>query len=233
MYDIVDNHDIVYLVSIMVKLSAIITLQCLLVVQVAAQSTYSRRVSVPLVKISPRCGYSMEATPWANIPFDSIGWFFRATYEIDPGASKNQIFKNADTPLINVLCNDIIAGRIMAYGAETDSFTSKLSYNEISAIYSQVLPRPTEIYRFRIIESVLCSKYSNRQYRNILGIAPEKQDKSGTWIPLFWIYYPSSRSVLARHIINKNRTPTWQGIFENRDFSAHLLFTIDSLQCSN
>jgi hypothetical protein len=54
----------------------------------------------------------------------------------------------------------------------------------------------------------------------ILGVAPVVSDGAGktTEQPLFWIYYPDSRSYLAEHpVMGANG---WYDILENQAFTA-------------
>lgn len=95
---------------------------------------------------------------------------------------------------------------------------------------------PDSIYRFRIKEEWVFDKESSRMFVRILGIAPIKRltRSDGTdlipgqpeYAPLFWIYYPDSRPLLAKYEAfngkNYGARMTWEELFENRMFSSYV-----------
>jgi len=95
-------------------------------------------------------------------------------------------------------------------------------------------------YKFQIKEEVIFDKESSRLFWRILGIAPVKKliTSSGVQIgeqavPLFWIYYPDLRPVLAKFEIsnakNYGQRQTWEELFESRMFSGRIIkSTIDN-----
>jgi len=95
-------------------------------------------------------------------------------------------------------------------------------------------------YKFQIKEEVIFDKESSRLFWRILGIAPVQKlmTSSGIQIgeqavPLFWIYYPDLRPVLAKYEIfngkNYGQRQTWEELFESRMFSGRIIkSTIDN-----
>jgi gliding motility associated protien GldN len=102
---------------------------------------------------------------------------------------------------------------------------------------------PDSIYRFRIKEEWVFDKESSRMFVRILGIAPMKRltlsngmdldPANPQHVPMFWIYYPDSRPLLAKYEAfngkNYGARMTWEELFENRMFSSYVTkSTIDN-----
>ncbi len=95
---------------------------------------------------------------------------------------------------------------------------------------------PDSIYRFRIKEEWVFDKESSRMHVRILGIAPIKrltrsdgsdlEPGNPIYAPMFWIYYPDSRPILAKYEAfngkNYGARMTWEELFENRMFSSYV-----------
>jgi gliding motility associated protien GldN len=96
------------------------------------------------------------------------------------------------------------------------------------------LLNPDEIVKFRIKEEWVFDREASRMFVRILGIAPCKTMMSldgereiGT-APLFWIYYPDVRSVLAKYEVYNPKNMgmsrmTWEELFEARMFSSYVI----------
>lgn len=94
---------------------------------------------------------------------------------------------------------------------------------------------PDDIVKFRIKEEWVFDREASRMFVRILGIAPCKtvkaQDGSDREIgtsPLFWIYYPDVRGVLARYEVYNPKNMgmsrmTWEELFEARMFSSYII----------
>ncbi|MEO6133032.1 MAG: gliding motility protein GldN, partial [Saprospiraceae bacterium] len=74
-------------------------------------------------------------------------------------------------------------------------------------------------------------KEASRMKVRILGIAPIKDevDANGNFkyaLPIFWVYYPEAREVLARYQTfneqNDAAPGTWYDLFEERRFSSYI-----------
>ncbi|MEY4115209.1 MAG: gliding motility protein GldN [Bacteroidota bacterium] len=97
---------------------------------------------------------------------------------------------------------------------------------------------PEDIIKYRIKEEWVFDKESSRMYVRILGIAPMKTylDESGNLLgesPLFWIYYPDIRPVLAKYDVYNTKNfggkMSWEELFESRFFDSKIVkSTIDN-----
>ena len=92
---------------------------------------------------------------------------------------------------------------------------------------------PDDITKFRIKEEWVFDKESSRMYARILGIAPIKDavdQVTGKVLgetPIFWVYYPDLRPVLARYEVyngkNFGARMSWEELFESRFFSSYIV----------
>lgn len=88
-----------------------------------------------------------------------------------------------------------------------------------------------DIKRFRVKEVWFFDKESSTLQVRVLGIAPIKEvkDDKGNFRfeqPMFWAYYPTLRTTLARHEsfnpLNDAQRMTWEDVFEMRLFSSYI-----------
>ena len=90
---------------------------------------------------------------------------------------------------------------------------------------------PDVIQKYWVKEDIIFDKESSRLHFRILGIAPLKTirlpDSTYTVTPLFWIYYPDIRPVLAKYQAynskNYGARMSWEEIFESRMFSSRVV----------
>ncbi len=96
---------------------------------------------------------------------------------------------------------------------------------------------PDVIQKYWVKEDIIFDKESSRLHFRILGIAPLKTvrlpDSSYTVTPLFWVYYPDLRPVLAKYQAyngkNYGARMSWEEIFESRMFASRVVkSTIDN-----
>ena len=96
---------------------------------------------------------------------------------------------------------------------------------------------PDAVQKYWVKEDIIFDKESSRLHFRILGIAPLKTirlpDSTYTVTPLFWIYYPDIRPVLAKYQAyngkNYGARMSWEEIFEDRMFSYRIVkSTIDN-----
>lgn len=89
-----------------------------------------------------------------------------------------------------------------------------------------------DIKSFRIKELWFFDKQTSTLKSRILGIAPIKDeyDDAGNFkyaLPLFWVYYPETRKVLAREKVfndqNDAAPGTWADLFDSRFFSSYII----------
>ncbi len=89
------------------------------------------------------------------------------------------------------------------------------------------------IQTYQIKEEVIFDKESSRLHFRILGICPMLTRISETTgevkgqLPLFWLYYPDTRSLLAKFEAYNPRNyatrMSWEEIFESRYFTSHIV----------
>ena len=91
---------------------------------------------------------------------------------------------------------------------------------------------PNKIQKFWVKEDVVFDKESSRLYTRILGIAPmqtiENPDGSFRAVtPLFWVYYPDLRPLLAKFEAyngkNYGARMSWEELFESRMFASRII----------
>ena len=91
---------------------------------------------------------------------------------------------------------------------------------------------PSEIEKYWVKEEVVFDKESSRLHVRILGIAPLKTIKNvdGSFravTPLFWVYYPDMRPLLARFEAyngkNFGARMSWEELFESRMFASRII----------
>lgn len=89
-----------------------------------------------------------------------------------------------------------------------------------------------EVEKYWVKEEVVFDKESSRLHVRILGIAPLKTIKNtdGSFravTPLFWVYYPDMRPLLARYEAyngkNFGARMSWEELFESRMFASRII----------
>lgn len=156
--------------------------------------------------------------------------------------------------LITVLMDALREGSITAYDATTptDEFLVPLTYHELMRRLERVdtlrMQRPTPPYewfdtiiaqrfnpmdvrRFRIKEDWFFDKQRSVMEVRILGLCPVRDnfDERGEFRghePLFWIYFPEARNVLARaQVFNSHNSAqrlTFDDVFLKRIFASYI-----------
>lgn len=162
---------------------------------------------------------------------------------------------NGDQRFFAILLRAIEKEGITAFAAEDDRFTTPLSMDEINAslkgtldtqlvqnvdnpnmydtavVYNTKLaPQPDSIYTFRLKEQYIFDSKTSRMYCRIIGIAPVASIQIKDKIikrPLFWVYYPDLRPILARNEVynpkNFSSRITWEELFESKFFNAYII----------
>lgn len=97
---------------------------------------------------------------------------------------------------------------------------------------------PDMVERYEIKEEWVFDKESSRMHVRILGIAPLKTilNPDGSYrasTPIFWVYYPDMRPMLAKYEAyngkNFGARMSWEELFESRMFSSRIIkSTIDN-----
>jgi gliding motility associated protien GldN len=91
---------------------------------------------------------------------------------------------------------------------------------------------PDQVERYWIKEDVVFDKESSRMYTRILGIAPLQTilNDDGSFravTPIFWVYYPDLRPMLAKFDVYNGRNfgakMSWEELFESRMFASRII----------
>jgi len=91
---------------------------------------------------------------------------------------------------------------------------------------------PEDVRQFRLKEVWFFDEETSAMDVRILGIAPiqDRYDDNGNFLnsgPMFWVYYPDIRPVLAQHACynptNDLNTMSWEDVFEARHFSSYII----------
>ncbi|MGE7777926.1 gliding motility protein GldN [Chitinophaga sp. NPDC101104] len=172
-----------------------------------------------------------------NLPFQ---------YNVEDETGVNQL-------LINILLAAIKNKEVEAFSPIDDRFSTLMNYDEIMTKLSgeertvrSIDPvtgeeknvtirdefNPETIKQYKIKEVWVFDQEASALKVRILGIAPmvSRINDDGTvraTIPLFWLYYPDLRPVLAKYdVYNQNNdasTMTWEDLFEMRFFSSFVV----------
>ena len=102
---------------------------------------------------------------------------------------------------------------------------------DTTVIYNTKLaPNPDSIYTFRLKEQYIFDSKTSRMYCRIIGIAPVASIQIRDKVikrPLFWVYYPDLRPILARNEVynpkNFSSRITWEELFESKFFNGYII----------
>lgn len=171
-----------------------------------------------------------------NLPFQ---------YNVEDENGTSQLF-------INILLDAIKSKQVEAFSAIDDRFTTPIAYEEIQNKLSgeektirsidpvtgeekMVTTRdefdPRTVVQYKIKEIWVFDKEASQLKVRILGIAPmvSRMNEDGSFraaIPLFWVYYPDMRPILAKYdVYNQNNdaaTMSWEDLFEMRFFTSYV-----------
>jgi len=189
--------------------------------------------------------------PYDPIREADIFWEKRIWRIIDVREKMNLPFAYPEEPFFSILMNAAIEGEITAYGTEDDKFSYPLESDEVASMgatvdtiitfdpetYEEQIQvvrndlNPEDVKQFRMKEVWFFDEESSRLNVRILGIAPliDKFDENGNYtftLPLFWVYYPECREILARYQVfnqgNDASPLSWEDLMEMRYFSSYI-----------
>jgi len=189
--------------------------------------------------------------PYDPIREADIFWEKRIWRIIDVREKMNLPFAYPAEPFFSILMNAAMEGEITAYGTEDDKFSYPLEPEEVASMgatvdtiitfdpetYEEQIQvvrndlNPEDIKQFRMKEIWFFDEESSRLDVRILGIAPlrDEYDEQGNYkytIPLFWVYYPDCREILARYQVfndgNDASPLSWEDLMEMRYFSSYI-----------
>ncbi len=150
-----------------------------------------------------------------------------------------------------IIIDGLKEGEITAYDiSATDEFLAPITYNEVIARQTdsvhRVLSRPyppydeydtviytafdpTRVMQLRVKEDWYFDKQRSQMMVRIIGLCPVMmQDRDGEEVPqpLFWIYFPEARNILAKaqmyNRFNDAERRTYDEIFWKRMFSSYI-----------
>lgn len=164
---------------------------------------------------------------------------------------------NGDQKFIGILLNAVRQGKILAFaderftqpldqagvqtamGGAAGADTNKvLDPNDNSRILEYVVTpkqfNTNDVMKLRIKEQWIFDRESSRMFCRIIGICPLKTDyfegtkKERGVIPMFWVYYPDLRPLLASYQVYNPKNMgasrmTWEELFESRMFSSYII----------
>jgi gliding motility associated protien GldN len=196
--------------------------------------------------------FETKVLPYEPVREADLPWEKRIWRVIDVREKLNLPFTYPDMPFFKILADAVGNGEIKAFAAGDDKFTTMLTPEEVlnqlvtmdtvtvydPDTYEETVKitrselNPEDIKRFRVKEIWYFDEEASRMKVRILGIAPVRDyyDKD-TGIfkfegPMFWVYYPEVREVLARHRVfneaNDAAPMTWYDLFEMRQFSSYI-----------
>ncbi len=189
---------------------------------------------------------------YENLREADIMWKRRIWRLIDVKEKINLPFINPQRPLITVLLEAIQNDELrvfdpiggdnfsmlmdkrtlaeLAGGVDTISVIDPTTY-ETTLVLQERIFDPSTVLRYRIQEMWFFDKESSTMKVRILGIAPmiRETDENGILLverPMFWIYYPEARQVLANESAyafgNDAANRSWEDVFEYRFFNSYI-----------
>jgi len=180
-----------------------------------------------------------------------IFWEKRIWRVVDFREKMNQPFAYPEAPFFNILKDAALQGDITLYSTEDDKFSFPLNeldlenilfktdtirvfnpetyVEEIKVVKNEL--NWEDVKRIRIKEQWFFDENTATLQVRILGIAPliDDTDDNGNFRyekPLFWVYYPEVRPVLARkkvfNSLNDAALTSWDDLFERRFFASYI-----------
>jgi gliding motility associated protien GldN len=189
--------------------------------------------------------------PYQPLREADIFWEKRVWRIIDIREKMNLPFAYPEERFFTILMNAAVNGDINVYSTDDDKFSYKLEAGEVAsmgATVDTVITFDPETYeeqiqvvrnelnaedvkRFRVKEVWFFDEETSMLQVRVLGIAPliDVKDDNGNFRyekPMFWVYYPDCREILARHKVfmegNDASPITWEDLFEMRFFSSYI-----------
>ncbi|MEQ8704380.1 MAG: gliding motility protein GldN [Phaeodactylibacter sp.] len=201
--------------------------------------------------VEKRLTFEKRVLPYDHIREADIFWEKRIWRVIDVREKMNLSFAYPERPFFTILMEAAEAGEITVYSTEDDKFSIPLTPDEVASMgasvdtiatvdpetYEETFQvvrnevNPDDVKRFRLKEIWFFDEETSTLQVRILGIAPliEEFDDNGNFKyerPMFWVYYPEAREVLARervfNIANDSSPMSYEDLFEMRFFSSYI-----------
>lgn len=163
---------------------------------------------------------------------------------------------DGDQQFMTILLKAVLAGKVMVF--DDDRFTKPLMISEIqqrlggggndttnvtdindpSKIVEKVITPKVfnvqDIQKIRLKEQWVFDREASRMFVRIIGICPVKTayfegtKRERGVEPLFWVYYPDLRPLLASYQVYNSKNMgasrmTWEELFESRMFSSYII----------
>lgn len=200
--------------------------------------------------VPKRMIFENRVLPYEPVREADIPWERRIWRILDIREKLNLPFAYPEQPFFKILAEASQNGEIRVF--QDDKFTEMLTPEEVgSKLVSMdtiILYNPdtyeeevrvvrneinaADIKRFRIKEIWYFDEETSTMKVRILGIAPIQDvydEDTGLFkyeLPLFWVYYPEAREVLARYRVfneeNDAAPQTWYDYFEMRRFASYI-----------
>lgn len=183
-----------------------------------------------------------------------IKWKKRVWRVIDFQEKINLPFAHPKMGLVNIIHEAAKKGEIEVYAASEagEVFKEPMNVQDVAQIGASIDTvtrinfetgleekaianntfNPETVKKIRLKEDWLFDIETSTMLVRILGISliREKQSESGEItldIPMYWVYYPDVRKLLATHqvynIKNDANTTSWEDIFEMRYFNSYIM----------
>lgn len=231
----------------------LLTLLCTCVRAQPLQEAAQRKTfPTPVNDIVPaRTNMQRRALPQAPLREADLLWQKRVWRVIDVREKMNHHFTNPEAPLVSLLLDAAANEEIELYSTIDDKFSTPMTTEERLAIAGRMdtipvysndgvdvayeeVPRdfnPASVIRYRLQEVWYIDKNTSQMKVRLLGIAPivDEVDEMGAVLferPLFWVYYPAARNLLAgeRAYVSGNEASarSWEDVFESRQFASYV-----------
>ncbi len=198
-----------------------------------------------------RITFEKRVLPYDHVREADIFWEKRLWRVVDVREKMNLPFAYPERPFFTILMEAAKNGEITVYSTDDDKFTNPLKPEEVVQMgasvdtivtfdpetYEEQIKvvtneiNPEDVKRFRIKEIWFFDEETSTLQVRILGIAPllDEKDDNGNFLyelPMFWVYYPEARHILARERVfslgNDAAPLSWEDIFEMRFFSSYI-----------
>ncbi len=201
--------------------------------------------------VEKRTTLEKRVLPYDHVREADIFWEKRIWRVLDIREKMNLPFAYPERPFFTILMEAAESGELTVYGTEDDKFSSRLTPDEVSSMgatidtvitfdpvtYQESIQvvrnelNPEDVKRFRFKEVWFFDEETSTLQVRILGIAPllDVKDDNGNIKyeqPMFWVYYPDARKLLAHERAfsfgNDAAPMTWEDLLEMRYFSSYI-----------
>ncbi|MBN8683028.1 MAG: gliding motility protein GldN [Chitinophagales bacterium] len=190
--------------------------------------------------------------PYQPVRESDIMWEKYIWRIVDVREKMNLPFVYPEDPFFKILSDAASKGDLPVYATDNDKFTKRMSTDDVLSMLSKtdtVVTFDPETYeekikivhndinwedvkRYRLKEVWFFDKETSTMQVRILGIAPliDVKDNDGNFRferPMFWVYYPQARELMAQHRVfaaggNTNATVSWEDYMEMRFFASFI-----------